>query len=89
MRWTGSRQRYQCDLGLGGRFFDVGSAAQIWSRQALVSEAVLTQARSQAPGRAPSASIPASTAADVTAMRAALRADFDSADVRWQDWRAR
>ncbi len=51
MRWTGQNQRYQCDLGFGGRFFDVGSAAQIWNRQATVTEAMLTQARAQAAGR--------------------------------------
>lgn len=86
MRWTGRSQRYQCDLGFGGRFFDVGSAAQIWSGQGTVTESTLTQARAQVAGSP--AQTPA-TAADVAAMRAALRVDFDAAESRWREWRPR
>jgi len=57
MRWGGTRQRYQCDLGFGGRLFDVGSAAQIWSRQATINEFTLTQARTQ-PAAQPALSAP-------------------------------
>jgi hypothetical protein len=55
MRWTGRLQRYQCDLGLGGNFFDVGSAAQIWNRQATITIDMLTRARAaqQRPGGPP------------------------------------
>ena len=100
MRWAGRNQRYQCDLGFGGRFFEVGSAAQIWNRQATLTLATLTQARAQP--RAPSATVPvaarpgaavaaaaAATAQDLTAMLATLRADFDAADAAWQTWRPR
>lgn len=52
MRWTGRQQRYQCDLGLGGALFEVGSAAQIWNRQATVTIDMLTRARAAAAGRA-------------------------------------
>lgn len=45
MRWRGRNQRYQCDLGLGGEYFDVGSAAEIWRREARVTVAMLTQAQ--------------------------------------------
>jgi hypothetical protein len=40
--------RYQCDLGYGFDYFDVGSAAQIWTRQATINEQTLTAARAQA-----------------------------------------
>lgn len=82
MRWTGSRQRYQCDLGFGGDYFDVGTAAQIWNRQATVTAAMLTRAR-------PQAGAPAITEQDLATMRASLRADFDTADANWQLWRER
>jgi hypothetical protein len=38
---------YQCDLGYGFDFFDVGSAAEIWTRQATINERTLTTARAQ------------------------------------------
>ena len=47
MRWTGRHQRYQSDLGFGGRFFEMGTAAQIWNRQATVTVAILAEARAQ------------------------------------------
>ena len=101
MRWQGRAQRYQCDLGFGGRFFDVGSAAQIWSRQSPVTVEMLTQARAQTgpaaagsgagrTGAAAAAPAPARpTAVDVAAMRDALRADFDASDVKWNSWTPR
>lgn len=49
MRWIGRNQRYQCDLGFGGQYFDVGTAAQIWNRQATITEDMLTRARRQTP----------------------------------------
>jgi peptidoglycan hydrolase-like protein with peptidoglycan-binding domain len=104
MRWTGRRQRYQCDLGFGGLLFDVGTAAQIWNRQATITAATLTQARAQVGAqplvgagaarqqRAPQgaqAGAPAVTPQDIAAMRESLRGDFDAADGNWQTWRAR
>lgn len=103
MRWTGRNQRYQCDLGFGGRFFDAGSAAQVWGGQATITVATLMQARAQAVARLDSAAMlvrvgalqPAAsgtaavTAQDVAAMQAALRADFVAADAGWQHWRVR
>ena len=103
MRWTGARQRYQCDFGLGGAFFDVGTAAQVWNRQAPITADVLTRARAAraratpapTPARpaAPQAgarlAAPAATAQDVMAMQAAMRADLEAADANWQAWRSR
>lgn len=98
MRWAGSRQRYQCDLGRGGSLVDVGSAAQVWSGQATLTAALLTQAHLVRPAAAalapvaartpaPAAAAPV-TEADVAAMKAALRADFQAADLQWAQWRA-
>lgn len=103
MRWQGRAQRYQCDLGFGGRFFEVGSAAQIWSRQSPVTIDMLTQARAQTSGpmaagagaagrTGPATSVAAPvrpTAVDVAAMRDALRADFDASDANWRTWTPR
>lgn len=105
MRWTGRQQRYQCDLGFAGLFFDVGSAAQIWNRQATITAATLTEARSQvggqplaAPGaarqpagapRGAPAGAPAVTPQDIAAMRESLRGDFAAADGSWEKWLAR
>ena len=45
MRWRGARQAYSCDLGMGGEYYPVGSARQIWARQSTVTAASLTLAR--------------------------------------------
>jgi hypothetical protein len=45
MRWRGANQAYSCDLGFGGDFYRVGSARQIWNRQATVTIDMLTRAR--------------------------------------------
>jgi hypothetical protein len=45
MRWRGARQAYSCDLGYGGDFYQVGTAQQIWNRQATVTIDMLTRAR--------------------------------------------
>ena len=45
MRWKGAHQIYQCDLGYYGNFYTVGSARQIWNRQAAVTISMLTSAR--------------------------------------------
>jgi hypothetical protein len=97
MRWTGAHQRYQCDLGYGGLLFAVGSARQIWNRQAIVTISMITQARAAAaaahppsPGAnpAPGPTPPPVTAADVTAMQAELRRQFELADANWSSWTA-
>jgi hypothetical protein len=59
MQWTrnararGARSvTYNCDLGLGGTLFNVGTADQIWSGQATVTAAHITEARNEAAARA-------------------------------------
>jgi peptidoglycan hydrolase-like protein with peptidoglycan-binding domain len=46
MRWKGRAQRYRCDLGFRGDYFDVGTAAAIWNHDAPVTVAMLTLAQS-------------------------------------------
>lgn len=45
MRWSATRGAYSSDLGFGGELFAVGSAAQIWNRQATVTVAMLIRGR--------------------------------------------
>jgi hypothetical protein len=45
MHWSGAHQAYSCDLGLGGDLYRVGTAQQIWNRQATVTIDMLTRAR--------------------------------------------
>jgi hypothetical protein len=45
MRWKGQAQRYRCDLGFRGDYFDVGTAAAIWNRESPVTVAMLTLAQ--------------------------------------------
>lgn len=93
MRWSGRRQRYQCDFGLHADLFDVGTAAQIWNRQATVTIDVLTRAWTAAVARVsqqrPPQQAPKITQADVIAMQQELRHQFELADANWQSWTAR
>lgn len=103
MRWRatsapGTSAIYSCDLGLGGSLIPVGTAAQIWSRQATVTIEMLTQARAaqrsptpmneaRALSSAPAAAA-AVTQADVITVQQALRHQFEWADTHWQEWTA-
>lgn len=88
---------YSCDLGLGGDPIPVGTAAQIWNRQAAVTVAMLKQAyaaqshstaQNQGKEGAPADPVGPATAteADVIAMQQALRHQFEWADTHWEDW---
>lgn len=60
MRWARQgRDHYTCDLGFGGQMYDVGTAAQIWNRQATITADVLTRARTAAAARPPAGQAPA------------------------------
>jgi hypothetical protein len=85
MQWTGSNQRYQCDLGFGGPMFQVGTAAQIWNRQATITTQMLTQGQAAAAATFVGPPTPITQAA-VTAMRAELRRQFELADANWEQW---
>jgi hypothetical protein len=45
MRWNAIRGSYSSDLGFGGELYPVGSAAQIWNRQATVTVDMPSRAR--------------------------------------------
>ena len=45
MRWSATRGAYSSDLGFGGELFAVGTAAQVWNRQATITIATLIRAR--------------------------------------------
>lgn len=45
MRWSTTRGAYSSDLGMGGDLYALGTAAQIWNRQATVTVDILTRAR--------------------------------------------
>jgi hypothetical protein len=59
IRWTATRGAYSSDLGFGGELFAVGTAAQIWNRQATVTIEMLTRARTGQPAAARAAQAPA------------------------------
>ncbi|MES2057436.1 MAG: hypothetical protein V4564_15995 [Pseudomonadota bacterium] len=52
MRWEGRRGGYSCDLGLGGALIPVGTAVQVWNRQATIALADLQRLRTTAAQRA-------------------------------------
>ena len=92
MRWSAhyveSHYRYRSDLGLGGELVELGTASQIWNKQATLTLDVLKRARAAAAGNPPAgAARPRPvTDADVTAMKQQLRDQFDLADTNWRSW---
>ena len=52
MRWSATRGAYSSDLGMGGDLYALGTAAQIWNRQATVTVDMLTRARAAQAARA-------------------------------------
>ena len=103
MRWRAANSRYSSDFGLGGEFFEHGTAAQIWNLEAIVTADMLARARAaQAdrfgqqrpggpPGRPPLGAqrLPPVTQADILAMQRLLRHQFQLADSNWQNWTPR
>ncbi|HQZ83307.1 MAG TPA: hypothetical protein PLR83_08805 [Pyrinomonadaceae bacterium] len=95
MRWERQRSRYTCDLGFGGALFEVGTAAQIWNREATITaEMIRTGRAAQAATRPMQGGQQARPAAapvteqDVRDMRTELRRQFDLADANWENWTA-
>jgi hypothetical protein len=77
-RWTGMAQRYKNDLGFGGAYFDVGTAAQIWAGSATVSNLNIAQASKRKPNEV--------KPDEVSKMQTRLFQDFEAADANWQSW---
>lgn len=76
--------RYKSDLGYGGALHNVGTAKQIWAGTALVTKAMIAQARSAKTGKKV-------TPADIKAqelneMKKTLKGDFELADRHWVKW---
>lgn len=103
MKWEavgGTPRRYNCDLGLGGKLFNVGTAKEIWSLNATVTKAMIAQARTDALMKAALAKGPAAakavvrvkeadiTADDLTKMKKSLKDDFFAAEKDWLKWKA-
>lgn len=76
---------YSSDLGgAAGVFVEVGTANQIWAGNATVTAAEIRSTGWASPGAAgPPATI---GAAEIAQVRAALRADFASAETSWRRW---
>jgi hypothetical protein len=92
-------RRYLCDLGLGGKKYNVGKATEIWSLTATVTKAMIAEAKTDALKAAALAKGPAAVKAvvpvkesdikdaDVKQMRQSLKDDFISAEKEWLKWR--
>lgn len=93
MRWERAAGAYRCDLGFGGTLFTVGTAAQIWNREATITADMIRQGRAAQAGARPQqggqqarpAAAPV-TEQDVRDMRTELRRQFDLADANWENW---
>lgn len=83
MKWRGFQQVYKCDFGLGGEYYRVGLAREIWSLHAGVKKNDLAKARQRALKAKTRPHIPDT---DITAMRKSLKDDFEAADDKWEKW---
>ena len=83
MQWQGFKQVYKCDFGLGGDYYRVGLAREIWNLAAPVKKQDLAKARQKA---SKAKTPPVITDADIAEMRKSLKADFQAADDDWEKW---
>jgi hypothetical protein len=93
-------RRYLCDLGFGGKMYNVGKATDIWNLTATVTKAMIAEGRTEVLKAAALAKGPAAVKAvvpvkerdvkdeDVKNMRKSLKDDFLSAEKEWLKWRA-
>jgi hypothetical protein len=79
-KWKFVGSGYQCDLGLGGAFYGVGTSEQIWAGKAPVAAKDLTQALTAAK------KVAKVTPADVNAMQVKLQSDIKAADNQRFKW---
>jgi peptidoglycan hydrolase-like protein with peptidoglycan-binding domain len=85
MRWQHANNQYQTDLGLGGNFSPVGTATQIWAKNAQVSKVELANALSQAQNKQVKAS---DIAADqLTNIKLQLRGEMETAETNASQWK--
>lgn len=86
MKWANG---YQCDFGLGGALYQVGTAKQIWAGTAVVTKANLAAALTAKEATAKSKKVFKEadiTQKQITEMQKALKADFEAADTHWVKW---
>jgi peptidoglycan hydrolase-like protein with peptidoglycan-binding domain len=86
MHWKHANSQYQTDLGLGGDFPPVGTATQIWAKNAQVSNAELAKALSKAQNKQVKAS-------DITAdqlknIKLQLRGEMETAETNASQWKS-
>jgi hypothetical protein len=85
MHWKHANSQYQTDLGLGGDFSPVGTATQIWAKNAQLSNAELAKALSKAQNKQVKAS-------DITAdqlenLKLQLRGEMEIAETNAPQWK--
>ena len=86
MKWA---KGYKCDFGLGGAFYSVGTAKQIWAGTAPVTKIDLAAALTAKEAAAKSKKVfkvADITQKQITEIQKALKADFEAADTNWVKW---
>jgi len=93
-------RRYLCDLGFGGKKFNVGKATDIWSLKGTVTKAMIAEGRTEALKAAAQQKGAAALKAvvpvkesdikddDVKQMKQSLKDDFLAAEKEWLQWKA-
>ena len=99
MQWSYRNKKYHCNLGLGDELVPVGTAAQIWRRQATITIAVLNRLRKLARLKQHQTSFEMKrdsvstdfpvTQLDVHEMQRALTEQFELAEANWLNWEER
>jgi hypothetical protein len=77
MKWK-FHSGYQCDLGLGGEYHNVGDAVDIWDGSGPMEKKWIADGKK--------IKVDAVTDSDVAKMRAALRGEFDKAEAKADEW---
>ncbi|HEX4809911.1 MAG TPA: hypothetical protein VH325_13320 [Bryobacteraceae bacterium] len=103
LKWEAEHKkprRYNCDLGFGGKMFNVGTSVEIWDLKPTVTKKMIAEAKTDVLIRAAAdkgaAAVKAVvhvkestiTDAEVVALRKALKDDFIAAETNWLNWRS-
>jgi hypothetical protein len=84
MTWKHAGAQYQTDFGLGGGLFPVGTAAQIWNKNAQVTKVELAKALSDAQNKHV---LPAAiTSEQLKNMKLDLRGEMETAETNAFKW---
>ena len=103
LKWEaehGIPRRYLCDLGFGGKKYNVGKATDIWNLKGTVTKAMIAEGRTEA---LKAAALPKGAAAvkavvavketdikdeELKKMKQSLKDDFLAAEKEWLQWKA-